>query len=432
MRKYLSLAIAIFLGFFSCEKSDDKTPISKVDHNTLLLATEGQLINFNLDENKIAWEYKSNLDTVGNRNYFVVDGQNLFMPFESGQFVNFDVNTGKIIWKKQVSESDSESKDSSNDENAENQRLKELMPLLMTTPKIDGAQVLIATTAQPTQGVGYLFNYNKSDGKEKWRADLPTVFNLFAPVKYRNNYFVNSAVYLEMFTPQSGTSTSYEMFEGAEVSGEEPSDNQTNQFEKPIYTQMQANDESLFIGDESGKFYCFQLDKNANLNEGDMMDPNNTFIKNPKVFKWTFSDRNFDFQENGITFLDDNTLFVEMKTGLADKSCIYALDTNNGKVKWKKVVQGSINNWNLKDGKIMGSTDNIIFWLDNNGENYSEMPTKNKLLSNIDLADKANLIYVTENGIETLDIKTKKTKLTFAKAFRMNNHNNLQIKYIGK
>ena len=50
----------------------------------------------------------------------------------------------------------------------------------------------------------------------------------------------------------------------------------------------------------------------------------------------------------------------------------------------------------------------------------------------IDLVDKSNLIYVTENGIETLNIKTKTKKLTFAKAFRINSHNNLQIKYIGK
>ena len=362
----------------------------------------------------------------------MVDAENLFIPFEGGDFINFDVNTGKIIWKKQVSESDSEIKDGSNDENAEAERLKELIPLIMSKPMIDGQQVLVATTAQPTQGVGCLFNYNKADGKEKWRSDLPTVFNLFAPVKYRNNYFVNSAVFLQMFTPESGTLTSYGMFEGAEVSGETPKDNQTNQFEKPIYTQMQANHESIFIGDESGKFYCLQLDKNGNVPDVDMMDPTSTFIKSPKVFKWTFSDAEFDFQENGITFLVDNTLFVEMKTGLADKSCIYALDADNGKVKWKKMVKGSINIWNLKDGKIMGNTENSIFWLNTEGENYTEMPTKNKVLSNIDLMDKSHLIYTNQYGFETLDMDTKKTTVTFAKAFRVNSHNNLQIKYIGK
>lgn len=432
MKKYFSLYIALILSFFSCKNPGDTIENTKVNHNTLLVATEGQVLNFDIDEHKIAWEYTSIIDAAGNRNYFVVDAENLFMPFESGDFINFDVNTGKIIWKKQVSESDSEIKEGSNDENAEAERLKELMPLLMTKPMIDGQQVVIATTAQPTQGVGYLFNFDRANGKEKWRSDLPTVFNFFAPIKYRNNYFVNSAVYLEMFTPEPGTSTSYGMFEGAEVSGEAPTDNQTNQFEKPIYTQMQANDESIFIGDESGKFYCLQLDKNASLPDIDMMDPNSTFIKNPKVFKWTFSDAQFDFQENGITFLDDNTLFVEMKTGLADQSCIFALDADKGKVKWKKVVKGSINIWNLKDGKIMGSTGNSIFWLNTDGENYTEMPTKNKVLSNIDLVDKTHLIYVNERGIETLDIKTKKTTMTFAKAFRVNSHNNLQIKYIGK
>ena len=432
MKKYFSLAIAIISGFLSCKNSGDKTSNTKVNYNTLLVATGGQILSFNLDENKIAWEYKSNLDTAGNRNYFVLDAQNVFMPFESGQFINIDINTGKIIWKKNVSESDNEVKDRSSDENAETERLKELMPLLMTTPMIDGEQVLITTTAQPRQGVGYLFNFDKADGKEKWRSDLPTVFNLFSPVKYRNNYFVNSAVYLEMFATESGTSTSYGMFEGAEVSGETPKDNQTNQFEKPIYTQMQANDESLFIGDESGKFYCFQLDKNASLPDVDMMDPNSTFIKNPKVFKWTFSDEDFNFQRGGVTFLTDDALIVEMKTGVADKSCIFALDPDNGKVKWKQVINGDVKNWALQGGVIVGSTADKIFWMGAKGENYKEVKLSTKLLSNIEAMNDTEFIYLTPSGIEIFDNNTRKARVIFKKHITEKEFDDYQVKFLKK
>ncbi|MCV5003864.1 PQQ-like beta-propeller repeat protein, partial [Escherichia coli] len=75
---------------------------TKVEHATLLLATNGSVYNFNLDDYKTTWHYTSPLDSTGNRNFFALDGQNIFMPFESGKLINFDVNTGKIIWKQQI------------------------------------------------------------------------------------------------------------------------------------------------------------------------------------------------------------------------------------------------------------------------------------------------------------------------------------------
>ncbi|TDG35643.1 hypothetical protein EZJ43_13315 [Pedobacter changchengzhani] len=400
----------------------------------MLVANSGQIYNYNLESNKVTWQYTSKFDTAGNRNNFAIDGQQIFMPFESGKFISFDVATGKIIWKQEVFGNEDSPIGMSSDENDQAKMLNELKPLFMTKPLIDGENVVIASGGNPNSIQGsYLYNFNKKDGDRKWHCSLPRPFNAYAAVKYRDNYFINSAEYLEKISPNEGSSMSYGLFDGEdEVPGSNVAPNPKSQFERGIYCQMQTDGNSLFIGDEVGKFYCFQLDKTGSVKDGDIMDPKNTFIGNPKLFKWTFSDKDFTFQKNGITFLTDNALLVEMKTGTADKSCIFALNTDDGKVKWKKVVSGDIKNWALQGNLIVGSTADKIFWIDANGENYKEASVQTKPLSNIEVMNATNFIYLTTNGIEIFDTNLKKAKVIFKKQVAEREFDNYQVKFLKK
>jgi len=428
MKKNLIFAISIVSTLFACQSGSvaEKTN-TKVAHNTLIVAHNGSIFSIDVDQSKISWQHDSPLDTGGNRNYFAIDDQRIYLPYESGKLVSYDVATGKVIWQEQIHGNEDQGMDMSSDPNDQANTIKNQMPLFMTTPLIDGNNVVIASTGQPTQATGWLYTFDKAKGTKKWDEQLPTIFNFYAPIRYKDHYFVNSATYLNKYSVNEGTWTSYGMFDGMDGSTAE-----ANQFERPIYNQMQTDGERMFIGDENGKFYCIQFNKDGNLQDGDITDPNNTFVKNPKVFKWTFGDEAFTFQKNHVTFLKDHTLYVEMKTGLADQSCIFALDTSNGKVKWKKVVKGDILNWALQGDQIVGNTENLIFWMDNNGKAYTEMRTENKPLSNIEMQDKTHLIFATKDGIESLDLQTKKTKVIFAKAFKSNEYNNFQIKYLAK
>ncbi|MEO6818110.1 MAG: PQQ-binding-like beta-propeller repeat protein [Ginsengibacter sp.] len=429
----ITICFALLVLLFSCNNNTVTSQASKVDHSTLVVSSAGNLYNYNLDEKKVSWEYTGKFDTDGNRNYFAIDGEQIFMPYESGKFISFNVNTGKILWQQEIFGKENDVMEMSSGEDDQAEMLNELKPLFMTTPLVDGDNVLINSTGRPNQSMGYLYNFNKTTGKRLWAQELPTVFNYFAPVKYIDNYFVNSAVYLEMFTPKTGTSTSYGMFDGdAEIAGEPVQNNPPNQFASPIYSQMQTDGKSIFIGDENGKFYCFQLDKNGSVPGGDITDPKNTFINNPKIFKWIFSDEEYSFQKNNITFLTKDALFVEMKTGSADKSCIFALNPGDGKVIWKKVVAGDINNWALHGDKIAGSTDDLLFWMEANGQNYAEVKIDSKPLSNMEWTDNNHLIYITKKGIENIDIGNKKSTLIFSKDVQENEHNNVQIKFLGK
>ena len=429
-------ALAFCLGILAllAACTNNKAPVqnSKVTHNTLLVANAGQVYSYNLDDNKLNWENTSRFDTSGNRNYFVVDEQQIFMPFESGLFKSFDLVTGNTLWKQQIYGNEEGGLDMVSGDEEQQDFYDNLKPLFMARPLVDGENVLITSTGQPTRSYGYLYNFNKKNGNKNWIGELETVFNIFTPVKYRDNYFVNSAVFLQMFTPEPGTPTSYGMFDGAlEIAGEENNTPpERNIFDKPIYCQMQTDGKSLFIGDDSGNFYCFQLNKEA-VSAGEMDDPKNTF-KNPKVFKWTFSDQEYDFQRDGITFLKGNVLLVEMKTGLADKSCIFALNTSDGKVKWKKEIADDILNWALQGDKIVGHTKNNIFWIDANGKNYTAVKSLSLPLSNIERMNDGKLIYTTAKGIEIFNTETKNAKLVFKKPTVENQHNNFQVKFLKK
>jgi outer membrane protein assembly factor BamB len=430
--KKLLLVLAILRLMISCNSSSmPKEKSTKIENTTLLVATEGCLYNFNIDKNKIAWQYCSPIDSLGNRNLFVLDGQNVFLPFESGKFINFDVNTGKIMWQHQFYGTEDEVMVMSSDQAEQTKMLKSLMPLIMSKSLVDDQNIIIASMGQPSKTSAWLYNFNRKDGSIKWHNPLPTVFNFFAPIKHHDNYFVNSAVFLKMYTANNGTDTSYGMFDG-EALGQSFQNYENNQFEKPIYNQMQTDGKSLFIGDESGKFYCLELDKNSLVEKIGYSDPNNTFIKNSKVFKWIFSNENFNFQSNSITFLEDKILYAEMKNSMATQSCIFALNTVDGKPKWQQIINGSILNWKLNNGKIVGHTACAIFYLDADGQNFIEIKIESKPLSNIEWFDKIHLIYVTQKGIELFDTHTKVAKVIFSKQFKENEHNNVQIKFMKK
>jgi outer membrane protein assembly factor BamB len=139
------------------------------------------------------------MDSTGNRNLFTWTGKIFSCSFESGKLINFDVNTGKIIWKQQVDGSEDLPIDMSGNDNQQNQRLQSIMPLFMSQPLVDGQNIIIASTGQPETTNAWLYNFNRTTGEKTWASPLP-IIQTYAPVKYRDNYFVNSAVFLEMYT----------------------------------------------------------------------------------------------------------------------------------------------------------------------------------------------------------------------------------------
>lgn len=428
MKKILILISSIYF-FLGCKETRIE---SKVDQNTLLVASEGHFYNVNLDKNTISWEFNSPLDNEGNRTYFEVDKQNIFMPFESGRFINFDLVSGKIIWDHQIYGIEGII-EMSNDSDQQAEMINSAKPLFFSKPLIDNENILIASSGQPYIGESWLYNFDRTNGQVKWYSQLPTVFNFYSPVKYKNHYFINSAVFLMKLNAENGINTSYGMFDGdIEIAGEEPQNNEENQFKYPIYNQMQTDGKQIFIGDEKGTFYSIQLNEDGNYNDSDISDPSNTFKKNPKAFNWKFQDDIYNFPKNQNTFYCDGVLYFEMKNDIASKSCLFAIDTKNGKILWKKVVNNEILNCSFSNQKIIGNTTNSIFIIDFKGDNFKEFSIENQPLSNIEMKNDSKLIFITKFGVEQFDIQTKKTTILLNKSFNENEHNNVQIKFISK
>ena len=398
---------------------------TQVIHPTLIIASEGEILNFDLELNDIAWNYNSKLDNEGNRTSFVVDGQNIFMPFESGSLINFDINTGQVIWRQQIYGQKEEWFVSSDGE----VNVDGLTPLLMSKPFVDKKNLVIASHGHPNTTIPFLYSFDKKIGTLNWKSNLPTHYNTFTPIKYKGNsfdyYFINSAVYLIKYGANSGSKISYGMFERND---EQIKKYQKNQFDFPIYAQMQTDGKNLFIGDEKGKFYCLPLTRDANVVNNDISETNNT-LQNSSVFKWIFSDKDYPYQNNGTTFLEGNNLYGCLNNGSSTESMIVELAIEEGSLNWKKIIKGNVLSWDLVENRIIGCTDSFIFYIDIENEIYTEANIKNKPLSNIEQLNNEQFIYLTESGIELFDIKIKKTKIIFEKRFNNDSYNNIQIKY---
>jgi len=416
--------IPLFFYFLSEDifyKADEVTP-TQVSYSTLLVASSGGVYNFNLDKKRLSWKYESPLDSSGNRTSFVLNGQHIFMPFESGSLNSFDVNTGEIVWKQQIYGRDNSGISvSRNSDNAE--EIGKLTPLFMSSPLVGSKNIVIASHGQPNATTPFLYSFDKHNGDPIWQKRLPTHFNYFAPLKYKGShfdfYFVNSAVYLTKHGANSGSRYSYGMHE-------------SNRFKDPIYNQMQTDGKTLFIGDEKGRFYALPLDEDANVLKNDISDTSNTFIENPSIFKWIYSHEDFEYTGNQITFLDNGVLFAEVQSGTADQSAIIAINTASGDLEWQRRFSNKIQNWSLLGNRIVGYTLSTIFYIDTSSRDLVEFNIQNMPISNIEQIDSSRIIYLTRQGIEILDLSSKMAELVIENAFSEKQHNNSQIKYIEK
>jgi len=424
----LLILLFSFFAYFSVQNDvyykEAKTEPTEVDHTTLIVATEGSLYNFDLDAYELNWRYTSDLDSDGNRTSFVIHEQSIFMPFESGKLFSFEVNTGEIIWKKYVNGRDNFGVSIDLDGPPD---VFGLTPLFMSKPLIDRDRIVIASHGQPHSTKPYLYSFDTETGATHWQKLLPTHFNYFAPAKYRSHkfdyYFTNSAIHLDQYGSNSGSRYSF---------GLPDSDAGNSLFTEPLYNQMQTDRNSLYLGDESGKLYSLPLDKEARVVEEDKFPASNTDTESTYPFKWVFSDENFTSQRNQITFLQDGVLYTDIQNDSTRQSKIVAINAQNGSVKWEQIVEGRIDSWALLGNKVVGSTENTIFYVDTAGQDFTEVRVENKPLSNIDRFDDDTYLFVSERGIEQFTVNSAQTEVVYPMLFNDNHHNNVQIELISK
>ena len=430
--KLMLAGVTSTLLFSSCsnQSAEEKTI---ADHETLIVSTHGKVMNINLEQNKIQWQFQSKYNPEGNRNLFSLSDSLLVQPFESGELIAFNLNTGKILWQEHILGGGDGNEDAvaTADGQLDTAFVNSKKPLFMTQPLIAGNSVYISSTNQPqSSDVPALYNFNKKTGEKMWVENLPTVFNLFKPVLHNDFVFVNSAVYLNMYSKNEGTNTSYGVFDGAD----ELPNAEKSQFVNPIYVQMQSDGKKLYVGDENGKFYALHFDSKNSLPVSDITDPNNTFAKNPKLFDWVFEDASISsIQEDGNTYIYDNYILACVNQKDKTQPAIIAIDKSNGKLKWKTELKG-IEEWRLVGDKITATDGELIYLLNTDGKIVSTIKTEKQFapISNIEIDKNEDLIYATEQGIVKYDVKTKKFAVLLKQTFKKEYHDYFQVKYLNK
>jgi len=430
--KFILASATSALMFLSCNNKTTEENVT-ADNETLIVATHGKVMNINLEQNKIQWQYQSKYNPEGNRNLFSISDSLLVQPFESGELIAFNVNTGKILWQDHILGGGGGNEDAvaTADGQLDTAFVNTKKPLFMTQPLIAENNVYITSTNQPqSSDVPALYNFNKKTGEKIWIENLPTVFNLYKPVLHKDFIFVNSAVYLNMYSKNEGTNTSYGTFDGAD----EFPDAQPNQFAKPIYVQMQSDGKRLFVGDENGKFYALNFQDNNSLANADIGNPNNTFIKNPKLFDWIFDDPSISSaHSDGNAYLHDGNLLFAINQKDKTQPAIIAIDKSNGKLKWKTELKG-IEEWRLVGDKIIATDGELIYLLSTDGKITSTIKTEKQFapISNIEIDKNDDLIYATEQGIVKYEVKTKKFVVLLKQTFKKEYHDYFQVKYLNK
>lgn len=420
------------LGISSCTNKSTTENVT-ADNETLIVSTHGKVMNINLEQNKIQWQYQSKYNPEGNRNLFSLSDSLLVQPFESGELIAFNVNTGKILWQDHILGGGDGNEDAvaTADGQLDTAFVNKKKPLFMTQPLIAENSVYIASTNQPqSSDVPALYNFNRKTGEKIWIENLPTVFNLFKPVLHNDFVFVNSAVYLNMYSKNEGTNTSYGVFDGAD----ELPNAEKSQFIDPIYVQMQSDGKKLYVGDENGKFYALHFDSKNSLPVSDIMDPNNTFAKNTKLFEWIFEDPSISsIQEDGNTYIYGDYILAAVNQKDKTEPAIIAIDKSNGKLKWKTELKG-IEEWRLVGDKITASNGELIYLLNTDGKITSTIKTEKQFapISNIEIDKNDDLIYATEQGIVKYEVKTKKFVVLLKQVFKKEYHDYFQVKYLKK
>lgn len=421
--KKLLLSLTTLLAFFGCQNKQAQETEVKVAHQTLIVSTQGKVLNFDLDNKKVVWEYASPEDEQGNRNKFTFDETTLYMPFESGKFVALDILTGKDKWTytagyggmmdAAVSEDGTSSRFGEDDDQGHE-------PFFMGQPLQYLDKIYTVTTGGGSDP--YVVVLNKADGSEFTTEGIETKFNLYPPVICQENVFVNSAIYLNKYS-LLGTATSYGMYDGST-------------FESPLYTKMQSDGETLYFGEEDGLFYAITFDKNGNVkgDNDDIMDPKNNFKDNSSIYKWKYQSKAYpklatNFESN--TALYDKTYVVHVRKYDSEDQALIGLNTKDGSELWQYNQVDEIINWQQNGENIIGYTAKQIFVLDFKGKELATYPISEefKPLTNIEQTKDGQLVFFTTKGIATIDKTSSQAKILIAYNMKEEYHNTAYIKY---
>ncbi|MCA4792984.1 PQQ-binding-like beta-propeller repeat protein [Myroides odoratimimus] len=416
MKKLLVSLTALF-AFFGCQNKQTQDTVVNVSNQTVVFSSSGKVVNFDLDNKKVVWEYTSAQDEGANRNKFTFDENTLYMPFESGKLVALDFLTGKEKWvftAPQTGVMDMAVGDEGSNAADRGE------PYFMSQPLQYQDKVYMVSIGGGNDP--YFYVINKTDGSEYKIEGIETKYNLSQPVLCQEMVFVNSGIYLNKYSLK-GTGTSYGMYEGIT-------------FDSPLYAQMRSDGETLYFGEEDGMFYAIPFNENADVkgDNDDIMDPKNNFKDNLSIYKWRYQSKEYSrlaTNADSNTALYGKTYVVQVRKSDSDAQALIGLNAKTGEEQWSYGSTEEIVNWHKSGEHLIGYTMTMVFVLDFQGKELATYPITEefKPLTNIEETKDGQLVFLTTRGVTTIDKTSKQAKVLIAYETKEEYHNTAYIKY---
>ncbi len=324
----------------------------KIAANALLIyGSNGKIISFDLEKQKVNWGYMEKGITSSGSNRFNVDGATLFVPYIDGTLTALDINTGAVYWKDRIG------------------LLRDKSVLTRQNAVVDKDLLFIAARNSN------LYAINKYKGTMVWNYELQYEFNIFPPVVMGEGVYINNAPYVYKFQAQTGKPA------------------WKRNFDKAMYATIVVDGKRLYATNESNTLYAINPDASSSID-----------------WEFKLSDNQYGVGENII--MESDAIYLAGKANPGSKATsIYGIGATDGKQLWKTdLPKEEVMSLNMIDGKIYGYMKDNLFIIDSkDGKLLNSVKPPESPISNIMKETENTLLYLSPNGL----VRISRTDETF-------------------
>lgn len=323
----------------------------------IALKSDGEISAYDLKTLKNTWNLKFSDSSYNKmRNHFNIENSVLYTSSTQKEILAVNVNDGTPYWKVQL---------------GIHKEIKKRYEINGQHLPIKDNLIFIASNNK------HIYAFDKRDGNFIWNYQLQFPFNNYSPVINKDHLIISNAPWVYCFEAKTGKPLWQRGFGNI-----------------PMYSQLQIDEENVYVASERSKIYALKIGDNAAINW-----EIETAQKSPSI--------------NENTLLDKGIYYYGAENQSENAPSVVALDIKMGKQLWTLDLKNKgdeIKIFQKHKDYIVGftnATENSFFVLDAVSGKQLEVPQpKETAISNIFLLDD-QFTFLTANYLVSYNVLTK-------------------------